>query len=49
MDQYESFEVQKLEGSKVEEAFEDREVEEFDTLLLHKCVSDVKEKLMLLR
>ena len=48
MAQSESLEVQNLECLKVEEAFEDRDVQVFNTLLLHQPISDVKEKLSLL-
>ena len=42
-------EVQGLEYQKVEEDFEDRDVEVFDTLLLNGLIGEVKEKLRLLK
>ena len=41
-------EVRDLEYHKVEEAFEDRDVEVFDTLMLNGPIGEVKEKLRLL-
>ena len=49
MVQVESMEVQDLEYQKVEEAFEDKDLEVFDTLLLNGPIGDVKEKLRLLK
>ena len=49
MAQSESLEVQNLECLRVEEAFEDRDIEIFDTLLLNGPNSEVKEKLILLK
>ena len=48
MDQVESMEVRDLQYQKVEEDFEDRDVEVFDMLLLNGPIGDVKEKLRLL-
>ena len=41
--------VQDVEYQKVEENFEDRDVEVFDMLLLNGPIGDVKEKLRLLK
>ena len=49
MAQVESMEVQDLEYQKVEESFKDRDVEVFDTLLLNGPISEVKEKIILLK
>ena len=49
MAQVETMEVQNLEYQKVEEDFEDRDVEVFDTLLLNRTIGEVKEKPRLLK
>ena len=42
-------EVQALEYRKVEEDFEDRDVEVFDMILLNGSISEVKDNLRLLK
>ena len=49
MVQSESMEVQNPEYEKVEEYFEDRDVEVFDMLLLNGPISEVKKKLILIK
>ena len=49
MDQVESMEVRDLQYQKVEEDFEDRDVEVFDMLLLNGPIGEVKEKRRLLK
>ena len=49
MAQVESMEVHNLEYQKVEEDFEDRDVDVFDTLLLNGPIGYVKEKLRLIK
>ena len=49
MAQVESMEVQNLEYLKVEEAFENRDVEVFDMLLLNGLIGDVKENIRLFK
>ena len=49
MAQVDSMEVDNPKGQKIEEAFEDRDIEIFDTLLLNGPISDVKENMRLLK
>ena len=49
MAESESMDIQNLEYQKVEEDFEYRDVEVFDTLLLNVPIGEVKEKLRLLK
>ena len=49
MAQVDSMEVDNPKSQKIEEAFEDRDIEIFDTLLLNGPNSEVKEKLRLLK
>ena len=49
MAQVESMEVQNLEYQKVEDVFENRDVEVFDTLMLNGPIGDVKEKIRMLK
>ena len=49
MAQVENVEAQNLEYQKVEELFEDRDAEVFDTILLNGPIDIVKQKLKLLK
>ena len=49
MAQVDSMEVHNLEYQKVEDAFDDRDVEVFDTLMLNGTIGEVTEKLILLK
>ena len=49
MAQVENVEAQSLEYQKVEELFEDRDVDFFDTILLNGPIDIVKQKLKLLK
>ena len=49
MAQVDNMEVQEPQYQKIEEAFEDRDVEVFDTLLLNGPIGEVKENLILLK
>ena len=49
MAQVENVEAQNLEYQKVEELFEDRDAEVFDTILLNRPVATIKQKLKMIK